>query len=226
MSSLHEVRFPGESAEYRQARDELLEAEMALRRQTEAVAAMRRHLPPGGPVPKDYVFDEGNDAHPVRMSELFDDKTTLAAYSFMYGPRMVHACPSCTSMLDSLDGAAPHIGRQVALAVIAKSSIGRIRDFARGRGWRNLRLLSSAGNSYNIDYHGEDSEGSQWPILNVFRKQGRVIRHVYASELVFAPRDPGQDPRHVDSIWPLWNLLDFTPDGRGADFQPQLHYPD
>ena len=220
--ALHDCRFPNESATYRKARNNLLEAETALRRQIEAVAVQRRALPPGGEIAEDYVFEEGDEARPVRMSDLFGDHDTLVAYSFMYGPRMQHACPSCTSMLDSLDGAAVPVGRNASLVVIARSPITRIRAFAAERGWRNLRLLSSASNSYNPDYHGEDAAGDQWPILNVFSRKAGVIRHSYASELAFAPRDPGQDPRHVDLIWPLWGVLDFTPNGRG-DFRPSLN---
>ena len=66
---------PGESDEYRRARDELLRAEIELRRQTEAVAAQRRKLPLGGAIPTDYAFDEwdagANAARAVRLSELF-----------------------------------------------------------------------------------------------------------------------------------------------------------
>jgi predicted dithiol-disulfide oxidoreductase (DUF899 family) len=220
--SLHGERFPNETAAYRAARDELLLAERDLRRQVEAVAELRRALPLGGEVPEDSVF-EGEDG-PVRLSELFGGKDTLAAYSFMYGPRMEQACPSCTSMLDGLDGQAPHITQRIALAVIARSPIARIRAHADARGWRRLRLLSSANNSYGRDYHGESEDGRQLPMLNVFaRRDGRVF-HTWASELAFAPREPGQDPRHIDMIWPLWNMLDFTPEGRGADWRPSLSY--
>src|SRR5256885_2262522 len=154
------VRFPGESDSYRAARDELLQTEAALRRHTEEVAAQRRELPLGGPVPKDYVFEEGGPPSssaesfpPVRMSELFRPaKDTLVIYSFMYGPQMEHACPSCTSILDGLNGSSPHIQQRVNFVVVAKSPPARIRDFARERAWRNLRLLSSAQNSYNTDY--------------------------------------------------------------------------
>jgi predicted dithiol-disulfide oxidoreductase (DUF899 family) len=145
-------------------------------------------------------------------------------YSFMYGPNMAKACPMCTCMLDSLDGAAPHAVQRINLVVMAKSPIARIREFARGRGWRNLRLLSSAGNSYNRDYRGESAEGAQWPSLNVFVKRGDKIHHVYNTELLFAPRTKAQDARHVDAVWPLWNLFDFTPEGRGADWYPKLEY--
>jgi predicted dithiol-disulfide oxidoreductase (DUF899 family) len=230
--SLHAERFPGEGKAYRSARDKLLRAEMDLRRRAEEVAAMRRKLPPGGAVPQDYEFEEGapdlGDAGSVRrvkLSELFrPGKDSLIVYSYMYGPSMARSCPSCTSILDSLDGAVPHAAQRINLVVVAKSPIGRIREFARERGWRNLRLLSSAGNSYNRDYRGETADGSQMPALNVFMKRGGRIHHVYSTELLFAPAEKGQDPRHVDAIWPLWNLFDFTPEGRGADWQPKLKY--
>ena len=60
--------------------------------------------------------------------------------------------------------------------------------------------------------------------MNVFRKTADGIRHVYGSELFFVPEEPGQNPRHMDMMFPLWNLLDITPDGRGANWFPQLSY--
>ncbi len=108
--------------------------------------------------------------------------------------------------------------------VVAKSPIERIRAFARERGWRNLRLLSSATNNYNRHYHGEDDKGAQWPALNVFSRRGGGIHHTFCTELLFAPKEARQDGRHVDLIWPLWNLFDFTPEGRGIDWRPKLEY--
>jgi predicted dithiol-disulfide oxidoreductase (DUF899 family) len=216
----HSIRFPGETPRYRTARNKLLTAERDLRRQVEKVAAARRKLPFGGPIPEDYVFEEG-----VKLSDLFrDGLNTLVVYSFMFGPDMKQACPMCTSFIDSLNGAAPHFEQRANLAVVAKSPITRLRDFACGRGWKNLRLLSSASNTYNRDYHGENSDGGQMPSLNVFGRRGGKIHHVYCTELVFLPGDHGQNQRHIDMAWPLWNLLDFTPDGRGADWFPQLSY--
>jgi predicted dithiol-disulfide oxidoreductase (DUF899 family) len=222
LAPLHNVHFPGESDDYRRARDELLRAEIALRRQTEAVAAQRRALPCGGR-PPDYQFEEGDEARPVRLSQLFGQHSTLIAYSFMYGPAMEEPCPSCTSILDCLDRAARHLVRRAPLVVVAKSPIGRIRALAKERGWTQLRLVSSARNTYNRDYRGETADGDQRPALNVFSNAGGEVRHRYCTELMFAPADPGEDPRHVDSIWPLWGALDFTPEGRG-DFRPQLIY--
>jgi predicted dithiol-disulfide oxidoreductase (DUF899 family) len=98
--------------------------------------------------------------------------------------------------------------------VVAKSDPDRIRNFARERGWRHLRLLSSRSNTYNRDYNAETPEGEQMPILNVFARDHDQFRHTWASELMYAPRDAGMEPRHVDSIWPIWNVLDATPEGR------------
>jgi predicted dithiol-disulfide oxidoreductase (DUF899 family) len=217
-------RFPGESAEYRAARDRLLEAEIDLRRRIEDVAALRRELPPGGVVPQDYVFDE--DGAQVRLSELFGDHDTLVIYSFMF-PRALDddsPCPSCSSILESLDGAARHLTQRVALAVVAKAPIARVRDYAKHRGWRHLRLLSSADNDYNRDYHAEADDGFQLPILNVFTRRDGEVRHFWASELLTAPHEPDLEPRHVDFMWPIWNVLDTTPEGRGADWNPQREY--
>jgi predicted dithiol-disulfide oxidoreductase (DUF899 family) len=226
------VRFPGESADYRAARDKLLAAERDLRQHVEQVAELRRKLPLGGELPEDYAFEEGaadlantTTVVPVKLSALFrEGLDTLALYNFMYGPAMKQACPMCTSFLDSLNGAAPHAAQRLNLAVVAKSPIGRVREFALGRGWHNLRLLSSAGNSYNRDYHGETADGGQMPVLSLFvRRDGRIY-HSYSTELVFAPPEPGQNQRHIDMMWPLWNLLDLTPEGRGADWYPRLTY--
>ena len=238
------IRFPGESDEYRRERNRLLEAEARLRRAIEDVAAQRRALPPGGVVPDDYRFEEAADGGEVRFSELFEPgKDTLVIYSFMFPrysgdtrpgpaegdtaklPLAETPCASCTSILDSLDGAAPHLARVLNLAVVAKSDPARIRNFAGERGWRHLRLLSSRSNEYNPDYHAQTPDGEQMPILNVFIRDGDEFRHTWASELMYAPRDEGIEARHVDSIWPIWNVLDATPEGRTNQSNfPSLRY--
>jgi predicted dithiol-disulfide oxidoreductase (DUF899 family) len=239
------VTFPGESAEYRAARDRLLGQEIELRRAMEAVAAARRKLPPGGVVPEDYVFQGvGADGAPtdVSLSELFEPgRDSLVIYSFMFprdpgdkrpGPPAGQTallpleegpCPSCVALLDQLDGAAEHATQHVNLAVVAKAPLPRVVTFAEERGWRRLRLLSSAGNAYNRDYLAETAEGAQRPMLNVFHRDGETIRHFWGSELFYAPTDPGQDPRHVGTLEPVWNLFDLTPEGR-PDWDEQLSY--
>src|SRR5271170_3353204 len=111
------ILFPGETPKYRTARNKLLTAERDLRRHVEQVAALRRKLPLGGPIPEDYVFEEG-PAKSVKLSELFrDDLNTLVLYSFMFGPDMKHACPMCTSFIDSLNSTARHFEQRANLAV-------------------------------------------------------------------------------------------------------------
>jgi predicted dithiol-disulfide oxidoreductase (DUF899 family) len=239
------LTFPGESAEYRAARDRLLEREIGLRREMEAVAAARRQLPPGGVVPEDYVFRgraaDGNPAD-VRMSELFaPGKDSLVIYSFMFprayggdrpGPASGETallpleegpCPSCVALLDQLDGAAEHASQHINFAVVAKTPLPRLLTWEQERGWRKLRLLSSAANTYNRDYLGEAPDGSQFPMLNVFHRDGRTIRHFWGAELTFAPADAGQDHRSVGTLEPLWNLFDLTREGR-PDWDEQLSY--
>ena len=232
------IAFPGESAEYRAARNRLLEQEIELRRAMEAVAVARRRLPPGGVVPRDYIFQAegpGGGLAEVRLSELFSPgKDSLLIYSMMFprasdddspGPATGQTallplaegpCPSCTALLDQLDGAAEHASQRVNLAVAAKTPIRRLLNFAAERGWRRLRLLSSAGTTFNRDYLAETADGAQQPMLNVFHRDRNTIRHFWGSELFYAPTDPGQEPRHVGPLEPLWNLFDLTPEGRAG----------
>ena len=231
MGQFHDQRFPGESDAYRDARDKLLAAENELRKHVEKVAAMRRALPPGGALKEDYVFEEGaadladeKTVREVRFSELFaPGKDSLVVYSFMYGPGE-DPCPMCTSFLDSLNGSAPHIGNRVNLVVVAKAPIQTIRSFAAGRGWKNLRLLSSGKNSYNTDYIAEHDGTAQIPAINVFHRTDGAIHHAYNAELLYATSEPGQNNRHVDMLWPLWNVFDLTPEGRGTDWWPRISY--
>jgi predicted dithiol-disulfide oxidoreductase (DUF899 family) len=240
------IALPGESSAYRAARDRLLEQEITLRRAMESVAAARRQLPPGGRVKHDYVFQgsaaDGSSTD-VRFSELFEPgKDSLAIYSFMFPrdpgdqtpapsdgetallPLAEGPCPSCAALLDQIDGAATHVSQHINLVVVAKAPLPRVLAFARERGWHRLRLLSSAGNTYNADYFAETPNGVQRPMLSVFHRHHDAIRHFWSSELLYAPADPGQEPRHVGTLEPLWNLFDLTPEGRPADWVEQFSY--
>jgi predicted dithiol-disulfide oxidoreductase (DUF899 family) len=240
------VSFPGESAEYRAARERLLEREVELRRAMESVAAARRELPPGGRVPEDYVFQgAGPDGEPadVPLSKLFaPGRDSLAVYSFMFprdpgderpgpatgetaGLRLEEGpCPSCVAFLDQLDGAVEHASQHMNFAVVAKAPLPRVLTFGAERGWRRLRLLSSAATAYNRDYLAETPDGHQRPMLNVFHRDGGTIHHFWGSELFYAPTDPGQETRHVGTLEPLWNLFDLIPEGRPEGWDEQLSY--
>ncbi len=242
------ITFPNESSEYRSARNALLEQEIALRRLTESVAAHRRALPAGGQIPEDYEFDGlGADGRPgkIKLSGLIREGTdSVVIYNYMF-PRdkddkreaasqgetaklskLEQPCPSCTALIDQLDAAAVHFEAAGGnFAVIAKAPLDQLLGIARDRGWRHVRLLSSASvPNFRRDYHCENEEGQQRPLTMVF-KRGRdgTVRFFWASELMFAPTDPGQDQRAAGTLEPLWNLFDLTPEGR-PEFEEQMQY--
>jgi predicted dithiol-disulfide oxidoreductase (DUF899 family) len=240
------LTFPNESAEYRAARDKLLEAEIALRRQMEAVSEQRRALPPGGEVTGDYRFEGlGDDGKPrsYGLADLFRPGTDqLLMYQMMF-PRHANddreppeggetaklplretPCPSCTVLLDQLDAAAiPFEAAGSNFVVVAKAPLDRLLALARDRGWTSLRMLH-ADSDFKRAYHSEDEEGQQLPMTTVFQRAADgTVRHFWSSELTDAPADPGQDPRAQGTIEPFWNMLDLMPGGR-PDFLEQMQY--
>lgn len=219
------MNFPNETEEYRQAREELLQQEMALRAQIEKVAELRRELPLGGKLKEDYEFHELACGHPsgVKLSSLFQEHSTLLVHSFMFSDEMQQPCPMCTTFIDGVNSQLSTLQKRLSLAVVAKTSPGRLQQFGQTRGWQ-MRLLSCQKNSYNQDYHGEglwNNEPSQIPLLNIFVKRADGIYHFWASEMQGAPSTG--DPRHLDLAFPMWNLFDMTPEGRGEAFYPSLN---
>lgn len=218
------MRFPNESADYRKARTALLAEEIELRRHIERVAELRRALPAGGEVTKDYRFD--SETGPVRFVDLFGDKPTLVTYSYMFGPQRERPCPMCTSLLSSWDGEARDVEQRVALAVIARSPIARLVAFKKERGWDSLKLYSDVTGEFSRDYYGVNDKGEDIAGFNVFTRRDGTIRHFWAGEMTGETADPGQDPRGAPDLMPMWTILDCTPEGRGASFYPKLQYRD
>lgn len=214
--------YPNESAEYRKARTALLAEEIELRRHIERVAEQRRALPLGGEVPEDYRFE--GESGPARLSEMFGRHDTLVVYNYMYGPQRKRPCPMCTSLLSAWEGEAADVAQRVALAVVAKSPIDRLIAFRKERGWRHLKLYSSAGNNFNRDYHAEGPDSDDDAAINIFVKRNGRIHHFWGGEMTGKTADPGQDPRGAPDPMPLWTIFDLTPGGRGTDWYPQLDY--
>ncbi|HET8729334.1 MAG TPA: DUF899 family protein [Alphaproteobacteria bacterium] len=221
LAGRNRARFPNESDDYRRARNALLAEEIELRRHIERVAELRRALPPGGAVTKDYRFE--GEGGPTSFADLFGDKQTLVIYSYMYGPRRQRPCPMCTSLLSAWDGEAEDVGQRVALAVVARSPIERLVAFKKERGWRHLKLYADIDGDYTSDY--VSAEDADMPAFNVFTRRDGTIRHFWSGEMGFDTADPGQDPRGAPDLMPLWTILDATPEGRGRDWYPSLDYP-
>ena len=216
------IRFPNESGDYRAARTALLAEEIELRRHIERVAAQRRALPPGGEVTGDYRFEGEEGA--VDLEGLFQDKQSLVAYSFMFGPQRERPCPMCTNLLAAWEGNAADIGQQVSLVVVARSPIQRLVAWKQERGWKHLRLYTDLNGAYSRDYFGVAPDGADIPALNVFTRRDGTIRHFWSGEMSGATADPGQDPRGAPDPAPLWMVLDCTPEGRPAHWYPKLDY--
>lgn len=216
---MSELRYPNESPDYRKARDDLLEEEKALIEKVRFVAEKRRQLPRGGKLKEDYTFQWANDGkvgQEVSLSELFGDKPTLLLYNFMYGPGWDNPCPSCTSLMDGFDRTAFQVSHDAAFCGTAKAPAESINNWAHERGWTQINLVSGFGTTYQADYkcQGEDDD-MQYPILNVFRKYGSEIFHFWGTEL---------QGNHLDTVWPYWNLMDFTPEGRPDRMTPPQNF--
>jgi predicted dithiol-disulfide oxidoreductase (DUF899 family) len=234
------VQFPSESSEYRRARNELLEREAELRQLNELVVSQCRALPSGGLVKEDYAFESAGDGTEVRLSELFaPGKKSLVIYNMMFPrwsedlragategekaklPLAEQPCPSCTSVVDGLEGAVFHLAERTNLVVIAKASPDRLGTYAQERGWHNLRLLSSQKNTFNRDYLAETPSGVQRAVLHVFSCNKDEIRHHWTSEMTFKRGDTSS----LDPVWPIFGVLDLTLEGRGdSATYPKLQY--
>jgi predicted dithiol-disulfide oxidoreductase (DUF899 family) len=174
------------------------------------VAERRRGLPPGGELKEDYVFQSANDGKVgkrVKFSELFGTKNTLLLYSWMFGPHWDNPCPSCTSSLvDGFDRTWYSVTQDAAFVAIAKAPADRINAWAKQRGWSQIALVSGLGSACQADYKCQgESDDMQWPVMHVFQRQHGEIFHFWGTEL---------SANHVDTVWPYWNLMDFTPEGR------------
>ena len=207
---MSEIRYPNESREYRDERDALLKEEQELVEKVKAVAAKRRSLPIGGELKDDYVFEwaiDGKIGESVKFSELFGDKNTLLLYSFMFGPNWDNPCPSCTSLVDGFDRTWYQVTRNAAFVCIAKASAERINAWAKERGWSQIQLVSGFKSPYQADYKCQEPENDdmQLPVMHVFTKRDGKIFHFWGTETMM---------NHMDTVWPYWNLMDFTPEGR------------
>jgi predicted dithiol-disulfide oxidoreductase (DUF899 family) len=220
LASNNTTRHPNESTEYRRARQALLVEEIELRRHIERIAEMRRALPPGGRVTKQYEFE--GEAGKVVLADLFGDKQTLVMYSYMFGPQREQPCPMCTSFMSTWEAKLPDVEQRIAFVFVARSPIARLVEAKRARGWTRHRIYSDPSGDYTRDY--VSAEDADAPGYNVFTRRDGTVRHFWSGEMGMKMADPGQDPRGAPDIDPLWTILDTTPEGRGGNWYPKLSY--
>jgi len=227
--TLRQTRLTNESAEYRARREELRLAEIDLMQRRERVAELRRSLPPGATV-QDYVFQEGpadlnagdSPMRGVHLSELFSGPDrSVVVYHLMYGKKQTDPCPMCTMWIDGFNGVGHHLAQRVDFVIVAAADPPALRQYARNRGWHNLRLLSCGTSTFKYDLASEDADGNQDSTISVFtRDRDGTLRHVYSAHPRMA-EDIKQ--RGIDLLTPVYNLLDLTPEGRD-DWYAKLTY--
>ncbi len=226
---MRQTNLNNEPEEYLACREELRLAEIDEMRHRERVAELRRRLPKGAEI-EDYSFYEGpTDFHAgdepvttVRLSELFSrPERALVIYHLMYGKAQTTPCPMCTMWIDGYNGVAHHFAQNFDFAIAAAADPAALRAHARDRGWDNLRLLSCGESTFKYDFASEDAEGNQDSTLTVFtREPDGTLRHFYTGHPHLAD-DINQ--RGIDLLTPVYNMLDFTPGGRG-DWYAELTY--
>jgi predicted dithiol-disulfide oxidoreductase (DUF899 family) len=201
------------------ARKELLSKEKEFTRERDRLSALRRQLP-WVKVDKAYVFD--GPAGKETLADLFDGRTQLIVYHFMFGPGWEQGCPSCSLLADHFDGATVHLAqRDVTFVAISRAPLAEIEPFRRRMGWR-FKWLSSAGNDFNHDYHvsftpDQMAKGKVYynydmgefpseeaPGASVFYKDATgQIFHTYSCYA-----------RGLDILIGAYNWLDLAPKGR------------
>lgn len=213
-----EHRYPNESVEYRQARDKLAAEEEALIKRVKLVAEQRRTLPLGGQLKEDYSFTWATDqrlGEKVSFGDLFGDKDSLILYSFMFGPSWDNPCPSCTSIVDGFDRMAYQVSKDAAFVVVGKAPAPKINAWAKQRGWIQIDLVSGYDCTFQADYECQRDDERQYPKMNVFKKVDGSIFHFWGSEIPF---------NDIDMVWPYWNLMDLTPEGRPDRSSPPQNF--
>jgi predicted dithiol-disulfide oxidoreductase (DUF899 family) len=163
----------GTQEEWQAARDELLAKEKELSRRNEELAEQRRELP-WVPVEKDYSFesDEGTKS----LAELFDGRSQLLIYHFMFGPPYEAGCPACSSIADNLDPNAVHLAaRDVTMLLVSRAPLERIRAYRERMGW-GVDWVSTAGSDFNRDLGFTFTEEELRPFLEALAEepQGHV----------------------------------------------------
>ena len=139
----------GSRQEWQAARDELLAEEKELTRRNDELAKKRRELP-WVPVEKEYSFetDEGTKS----LADLFDGRSQLLIYHFMFGPDYTAGCPACSAIADGFDGFVVHLANHdVTLSAVSRAPLAKLQAYKRRMGW-TFPWASSFGSDFNFDF--------------------------------------------------------------------------
>jgi predicted dithiol-disulfide oxidoreductase (DUF899 family) len=202
--------------EWQAARDELLTLEKEHTRRGDELARMRRELP-WVRVEKEYRLD--TDEGPKTLPELFDGRSQLLVYHFMFGPSYQAGCPTCSSMADGLDGLLPHLhARDVTMLFVSRAPLEKLQAYKRRMGWR-MPWASSANSDFNFDFGASYTEeqvrsflgGEPPPILQHMAESTGTDVPGYVSEGTGIQRLPPRRRRGLS------HLLDSSPRPRVPD---------
>ena len=216
--------------EWQAAREELLKLEKQHTRRGDELARMRRELP-WVRLEKEYRLD--TDEGPRALAELFDGRSQLLVYHFMFGPSYEAGCPTCSSMADGVDGLLPHLhARDVTMLFVSRAPLERLQAYKRRMGWR-MPWMSSAGSDFNFDFGASYTEeqvqaglsgGEPPPILRQMAESTGTDVAGYVSEgpafSAFALADGAvhhtysTHARGLEFLMGYYQILDRAPKGR------------
>lgn len=205
-------------AEWLAQRTRLLEKEKELTRHADRVAAERRRLPMVR-IEKDYVFEGA--AGKRRLADLFEGRTQLIVYHFMFDPEWEKGCPGCTGFVDALGDLSLLGERNTTFCLISRALFAKLAAYREQRGWKRV-WYSSFGGEFNHDFHVTLDEGVAPPTYNyrpashrgeahglsVFFRVGDEVFHTYSCYA-----------RGVENLVHPYSLLDVTPYGRQEDWE-------
>jgi predicted dithiol-disulfide oxidoreductase (DUF899 family) len=209
--------------EWLKARLELLAAEKEFTRQRD-VLTRRRMAMPWERVEKPYQFEGPNGL--LSLADLFDGRSQLIVYHFMFGPDWEEACTSCSFWADNFNGIPIHLNhRDVTLTAVSRAPLAKVNAYKKRMGW-SFPWVSSYGSDFNRDYNvsftAEElqkpvsfnyemrklaADEDEWPGISVFYKdETGAIFHTYSCYL-----------RGIDMVNGAYQFLDLAPKGRDED---------
>jgi predicted dithiol-disulfide oxidoreductase (DUF899 family) len=218
--------------EWIEARKQLLVKEKEYTRLGDDLARQRRDLP-WEPVTKDYVFD--GPAGPESLSQLFEGRSQLAVYHFMFGPDWEEGCPACSFWADNFNGIDVHFAeRDVSFVVISHAPLAKLERFKRRMGW-SFKWVSAGENGFNYDYHasfkpdviakGEAIYNYELASRTLPSQYARASEHAGMS--VFYKNSDGEIfhtysayARGLDTLNGAYRWLDLMPKGRNEEGLP------